>query len=198
MFKTYYKYGVMNSSKTASLLMAAHNYQDKHQPTFFITPQQDTRADHLIKARIGLSQKPDLVLTDFNHDLKVLLNSAVAIGAIVFVDECQFVPYDLVKQMVNYCHECEYNNNLSSDACLMAYGLLKDFNNHLFDGSRAWLEEADSIHEIKTVCHYCNHKATVNYLKGSNPNSNIHIGDQEYLPVCSRCYYALQRGDRPE
>lgn len=198
MFKTYLKYGPMNSSKTANLLMAVHNYQTKGVKTYLITPKTDNRAGvGIIKARIGLQAKADFVIDKFNKQLKDFVTQACKQDAVLFIDECQFVDYDTVKKLISYCHELDqikFKDYPRENFNLLAYGLLTDFNNHLFSGTRAWLEEADSLHEIKTVCKYCNRKATCNYLDptvAKQANSNIVVGDKAYQSVCSYHYYQL-------
>ena len=54
------------------------------------------------------------------------------------------------------------------------------------------LELADAIDELKTVCQYCNKKATLNMrLRNGIPinvGESIQIGDEAYVPVCRKCY----------
>lgn len=185
----------MNSSKTANLLMAVHNYQTKSVKTYLITPKTDSRAGvGTIKARIGLQAKADFIIDHFTPELATFIKQAFEQDAVLFMDECQFVNYDDVKDLIDYCHELDQQPGQRENFNLLAYGLLTDFNNNLFDGTRAWLEEADSIHEIKTVCKYCNRKATCNYLDqqiAQQANSNIVVGDDAYQSVCSYHYYQL-------
>lgn len=193
MFKVYYKYGAMNSSKTASLLMAAHNYKTKNVSTYLVTPALDTRAGvGVIKARIGLETKADLVLSEFNQQVKDFLKTAYDNDGVIFIDEAQFVKSDVIHKMVDYCHELDFNNlGQKENFNILAYGLLTDFTGHLFDGSKAWLEEATSIAEIKTICYFCNRKATRNLLMQdtSKEKSNIVIGDKAYKSVCAYHYW---------
>lgn len=202
MFKTYFKYGVMNCGKSIELLSNAHNYKTKGVKTYLLTPKQDTRSgEGVIKARIGLSAKADFIITDGNEeDLFYFIQKAYKEDAVLFIDECQFLSYDLVKDIIEWCHQldCNFTNNSHENFNLLAYGLLTDFNNQLFDGTRAWLEEADSIHEIKTVCHFCNKKATCNYLDkkvADKAKGNLVIGDKAYISVCSHHYYQLMKGE---
>lgn len=205
MFKTYFKYGVMDSGKSMELLSNAHNYKTKGAKTYFLSPKQDDRAGQgIIKARIGLKAKADFIIDKWNDALRNFIKQAYREDAVLFIDECQFVDYQTVDNLVSYCHYLDLYG-LETDELvsvhlpkenfnLLAYGLLTDFNNKMFDGTRAWLEWADSIHEIKTVCHFCNHKATCNYLKPAvalKTDSNVVIGDSEFIPVCSRHYYKL-------
>ena len=78
------------------------------------------------------------------------------------------------------------------DIPVIAFGLKTDFRNELFEGSKTLLELADAIDELKTVCQYCNKKATLNLRMQNgiptNIGETIQIGDEEYVPVCRKCY----------
>lgn len=202
MFKVYYKYGPMNSSKTANLLMAAHNYQTKGVKTYIMTPRLDNRAgEGIVKARIGLTAKADFIIDKLDNQDKVdklanFIKQAYEHDGVLFLDECQFVDFKTVHTICDLCRMFDYMAPVQSENfCLLAYGLLTDYNSRLFDGSKAWVEEADSMHEVKTVCHYCNRKATRNLLRqdlakqADTKHSNIVIGDEEYQSVCSYHYY---------
>ena len=45
---------------------------------------------------------------------------------------------------------------------VIVYGLKNDSQNNLFEGSLNLLIYADKIEEVKTVCWFCNKKATMN------------------------------------
>ena len=61
-----YKYGTMKSSKTAELLMNAHNYEDKGVSVFLMTPKTDTRSGvNTIASRVGISSLVLIILSPF-------------------------------------------------------------------------------------------------------------------------------------
>jgi thymidine kinase len=63
MTKLYFKYGTMNSSKTANLLMLAHNYKSKGKKVFLIKPAIDNRfGNNTINSRAVKNMKADLLL----------------------------------------------------------------------------------------------------------------------------------------
>ena len=191
--KIYLKYGTMNSSKSAELLMNAHNYKTKGVPVFLLTPSTDTRSGvSTISSRVGIKAKADFVVSEFNDELKKFIRHAFTEDGVLMLDECQFLDYNTVNQICDYCHYLDHLDKFHPNFALLVYGLLTDFRGKLFDGSRAWVENADSMHEIKTVCHYCSRKATKNYLNAPhNDEGNIIIGDHEFIPVCSYHYYEL-------
>lgn len=102
----------------------------------------------------------------------------------VLVDEAQF----LSKKDIHNLSDIPDSLGIP----VIAFGLKTDFRNELFEGSRVLLELADAIDELKTVCQYCNKKATLNMrLRNGIPinvGESIQIGDEEYVPVCRKCY----------
>ena len=65
MAKLYFKYGAMGSSKSAQALITKFNYEELGMTVWLIKPSVDTRdgAD-IIKSRIGLAKKADIILPD--------------------------------------------------------------------------------------------------------------------------------------
>lgn len=196
MFKTYFKYGTMNCGKTMELLSNAHNYNSKGVRAFILSPRVDTRNGvGNVVARAGLSAKADFIVEDKpTVELSKIIKKAYYNNGVLMVDEAQFLTPDVVHSIVSQCKNLDYENQSSNDNfALLAYGLLTDFKDRLFPGSKAWVEEADSLHEVKTVCHYCNRKATRNLLTKHTTDSEVQIGDSEYQSVCSYHYWKLTK-----
>ena len=78
----------------------------------------------------------------------------------------------------------------------MCYGLRTDFTTNLFEGSKRLMELADSIEEVKTLCH-CGRKAIINARFNSDggiitDGEQIVIGGNEmYTSLCRKCYFEL-------
>lgn len=192
--KIVFNYGTMNASKSASLLMTHFKYSQLGFNTVLIKPSQDTRSgSDIISSRIGLQERADLVVTPeaTNYVLREALLTLVEKEhkpgqTVILVDESQFLTTSAVHEIVSVARQHK--------ASVFSYGLLKDFQNHLFPGSEAWLEESDSFTEIKTTCNVpgCGHKATHNLrLLDGKPvyeGDLIQIGDSEYLSVCAKHY----------
>lgn len=189
MSKIIFNYGTMNASKSAQLLMTAHNYQEKGETPILIKPGIDDRGEDplVIYSRVGISEYADIIEQDEIINLDIL-NEAWEYSerpSAILVDEAQFISKDGILSITRFARD----NNLS----VFAYGLLKDFKNELFDGSKIWLQEADNLNEIKTTCRYCNRKATVNarILNGKIVKDGpiVLIGAEEsYVSVCRNCY----------
>ncbi len=179
----------MNSGKTTKLLQNRFAYQKAGVDTYLLTPKVDTRNGvGVVEARIGLKAHADLVVNDNPEDthLKYLIHRAYKTNGAIFIDEAQFIRPLVVNSIVDQCEELAYPNP-NSNLTLYVYGLLTDYTDHLFSGTKAWLEKADSIRKEDTKCHFCNQKATRNLLtKNSEKNSShVVIGDSAYYPVCS-------------
>lgn len=103
----------------------------------------------------------------------------------VLVDEGQFLKRHHILQLTEIVDELEIP--------VIVYGLKNDFSNRLFEGSEALLLYADKLEEIKTVCWFCDRKATmVLRVKDGEPvyeGEQIQIGGNDsYIPVCRKCY----------
>ncbi len=183
MSKTFFYYGTMNSSKTAQMLMTAYNYQKKGTKYFIIKPSTDNRSgEDIVSSRIGLSAKADYVVgSNVGRDLlavRIMVENTHS--EVILIDECQFLDKYLIKYLCEYATE----NNI----VLMAYGLLRNFQGKLFEGSQAWVENVDAMREIKTVCEKCNRKATFNvrFVDGKPvfDGKEVVIGDEDYHVFC--------------
>ena len=151
MAKLYFKYGAMGSSKSAQALITKFNYEELGMTVWLIKPSVDTRdgAD-IIKSRIGLAKKADIILPEDNIIEKFDQHPGMDV---IIADECQFFTPEQIDQLRTLVDE--------RDMPVICFGLRTDFLTHLFPGGRRLFEVADSLTEIKTVC-ACGHKATVN------------------------------------
>lgn len=182
MAKIYFRYGAMNSSKTANALMVAYNYQERGQKALLVKPDIDTRDGEapMITSRIGISM-PAVLLKEFNQmDMEKLK----AYHCII-IDEAQFLTASQVNHLVKIADEL--------DIPVICYGLRLDFRGELFEGSRQLLTVADTIEEIKTVC-WCGKKATYNARISSTgevlkEGPQVLIGGNEkYIALCRKHY----------
>ena len=101
----------------------------------------------------------------------------------VLVDEAQFLTRQHVRQLSDVVDDL--------DIPVLAYGLRTDFKGNMFEGSQNLLAWADSLTEIKTICH-CGRKATMVLRLGEDgkpvrDGAQVKIGGNEtYQSVCSR------------
>jgi len=102
----------------------------------------------------------------------------------ILIDECQFLSPDQVKQLTDIVDRLNIN--------ILCYGLRSDYMGEPFPGSCYLMALADSIEEIKTICH-CGKKAIMNMRvedgKKIAKGEQIVIGGNEsYVPVCRKHY----------
>jgi thymidine kinase len=147
MAKLFFYYSAMNAGKTTTLLQSAYNYHERGMRTLLLLPAIDTRyGEGVVASRIGL--KAHGRCFDPTADLFALVESdAAQSGPIdcVLVDEAQFLRKAQVWQLGDVADRLGIP--------VLAYGLRTDFRGELFEGSQYLLAWADTIQEIKTICH---------------------------------------------
>lgn len=193
MAQLYFYYGAMQSSKSANLLMVAHNYRSQDKKVILVTPSIDDRSGvGVISSRTGMEEKAiplgpeESVYSALKSELIDSNGNRKNIHCIL-VDEAQFLTAEQIKSLSIIVD--------SFNIPVMCYGLKNDFQNNLFEGSETLLLYADKIIEIKTICakEECGKKAIMNLrLSDGKPvyeGIQIQIGDEEYLPVCRKHYF---------
>lgn len=182
MAKLYFYYSTMNAGKSTALLQCSYNYQERGMKTLILLPEIDTRDQAgKVTSRIGLAADA-VTFNTADNLLSVVRDFHQALPLhCVLVDEAQFLTAHQVRQLSDVC------DNLGIP--VMAYGLRTDFQGNLFTGSEVLLAWADTLSEIKTICH-CGRKATMVLRMDDSgrpikDGRQIQIGGNErYVPVC--------------
>lgn len=203
--KLEYIFGTMNSSKTANLIMTAHNYESQGRRILCLKSALDTRWNNDGKGKEGLIEsraiptphKCELVASNENlynlikqYNNEIISRYSGELSA-VLVDEAQFLTKEQVKQLSMVVEK------LGID--VLCYGLKNTYmDGEIFEGTAALMFYAHTIREIKTICKYCNDKATMNLriVNGKavySGESSVAIGDVEagsdtYAQVCYHHY----------
>jgi thymidine kinase len=193
--KLYFRYGAMNSGKTANLLMVAHNYINQGKNVIIIKPDKDTRWDMKVevKSRAIVTSLPASLISD-SEDLYAFVEARKSEKpvAAILVEEAQFLTRDQVRQLAFVVDRLNIP--------VLCYGLRCSYiDGELFEGSAALMYWADTIEEVKNVCQYCSSKATKNLLRINGvprySGNNVVMGDVDmegssiyYTPVCRRHY----------
>ena len=154
MAKLYFYYASMNAGKSTNLLQANFNYHERGMQTMLWTAALDDRGgDKAIESRIGLHAEANRF--DASTDLWERVTAAHRVEplACLLVDEAQFLSPAQVWQCARLADE--------AGIPVLCYGLRTDFQGELFPGSAVLLGIADSLVELKAVCH-CGRKATMN------------------------------------
>jgi len=179
----------MSSGKSTNLLMVAHNYEEQGKDVLIYTSAVDTRSkENSVESRIGIN-KPAKVI---HENTNVLLSAVDYINQnkgkdvyCILIDEAQFLSKEHIIQLAQIVDELHIP--------VIAYGLKNDFSNNLFEGSESLLIYADKIEELKTICTFCDKRATMNLRTDEEGNplyegEQIQVGDELYIPVCRRHY----------
>lgn len=193
--KLYYIYGTMNSSKSASLLMKAHSFEENKIPFICMKPSIDNRDGvDVISSRIGLKrdcisiyQEDNVfnIIQEIVNEFETLLKP---IPRWILVDESQFLTEQQVEQFSDIVDLLGIN--------VMCYGIRTDFRTRLFSGSKRLFELADDIEEIKISCG-CGGKAIINARVNDDGDivtdgEQVMIGGNErYVTMCRKCYREL-------
>jgi len=186
MAKLYFYYASMNAGKSTNLLQADFNYRERGMETMRWTAALDTRGEQPIASRIGLAADAHLFAPSTDLWSAVTTSHAKSPLACVLVDEAQFLSPDQAWQCARLADE--------ANIPVLCYGLRTDFQGHLFEGSAALLGIADTLVELKAVCH-CGRKATMNLRldeQGNPVRSGMQTqigGNERYVALC-RSHFA--------
>lgn len=193
MAQLFFRYGAMSSGKTIEILKVAHNYEAQGRKIVLMTSDLDNRSGvGTVTSRIGLHRRAIPIESKMNlfNYVEAANQKDIAAGngkiACVLIDEAQFLKRHHVLECAKIVDELKIP--------VMTFGLKNDFQNRLFEGSENLLIFADKIEEMKTICHYCGYKATMNLrINDGNPvyeGEQVQIGgDESYYPVCRFHYF---------
>ena len=183
MAKLYFYYASMNAGKSTNLLQANFNYGERGMETMLWTAALDDRTEQPIASRIGLGAEASRFGPGTNLWDAVMARHREAPLACVLIDEAQFLTATQVWQCARLADE--------ANIPVQCYGLRTDFRGDLFPGSAVLLGIADTLVELKAVCH-CGRKATMN-LRMDETGEPVATGSQtqiggnkQYVALCRR------------
>ena len=102
MAKLYFRYGAMNSAKTANLLMVAHNYKNQGKNVVIIKPDKDTRWDMTVEVKSRAIEDPQAAISiSSTQNLHELIDAILVTQdiAAILVEEAQFLSKDQVREL---------------------------------------------------------------------------------------------------
>lgn len=190
MAKLHFYYSAMNAGKTTLLLQSNYNYQERGMKTLLFTPKLDHRFGvGKIVSRIGLEAEA-LCFDEKTHlfDEVQTIASQEKISC-VFLDEAQFLTKAQVLELTDIVDRLNIP--------VLTYGLRTDFQGIPFEGSQYLLAWAETLSEIKTICH-CGKKAIMTLRinaqgEAVTEGEQIGIGGNErYVSVCRQHFKAKQ------
>jgi len=184
MAKLYFYYSSMNAGKSTSLLQSSYNYKERGMNTLVMAPVFDDRFGvGKVTSRIGIESEATTFRKD--TDLFDVINAHSANEPLhcVLIDEAQFLTRDQVFQLTEVTDQLHIP--------VLAYGLRTDFQGEPFDGSKYLLAWADTLKELKAICH-CGTKATMVVRLDPEGNavtegSQVEIGGNDrYISMCRK------------
>jgi thymidine kinase len=192
MAKLYFYYASMNAGKSTNLLQADFNYRERGMATMLWTAALDDRGgEKAIESRIGLHAEAHRFTVTTDLWERVQAAHRVTPLACVLVDEAQFLSEGQVWQLARLADE--------GGIPVLCYGLRTDFQGQLFPGAATLLGIADSLVELKGVCH-CGRKATMNLrvdAEGAAVREGAQTeigGNDRYVALCRKHFSeALRR-----
>jgi len=197
MAKLHFHYGVMNSGKSAQLLMTANTYKISNIPVEIIKPVGDTRSV-TVKSRAMKDEAVATTLPSFENyqpagDTRILM-----------IDEIQFFKpsdIDILVRLAETRTEALKMKNPDWEFIIMCYGLMVDSNEKLFPTSARLVEVGAKLHRVRSPCQIegCAKLATHNLRFDAAGNvvrdgAQVCVGDSNYKSVCRRHFYQLYHG----
>ncbi|MFC0205881.1 thymidine kinase [Novosphingobium soli] len=188
MAKLYFYYASMNAGKSTTLLQADFNYRERGMRTMLWTAAIDDRtavlgSEHAIESRIGLHAAAHRFGAETDLLDQVRAAHAVEPISCVLVDEAQFLTPDQAWECADIADK--------AGIPVLCYGLRTDFRGELFPGAAVLLGIADTLVELKAVCH-CGRKASMNLRvddtgRAVSEGAQTEIGGNDrYVALCRR------------
>ena len=187
MAKLYFYYASMNAGKSTTLLQANFNYHERGMTTMLWTAELDDRGGNAdnsraIESRIGLHADAHRFTSETDLWERIVAAHLAQPLACVLVDEAQFLTEAQVWQLAKIAD--------TAGIPALCYGLRTDFQGELFPGAKVLLGIADSLIELKAVCH-CGRKSSMN-LRVDESGAAVKQGAQTEIGGNDR-YVALCR-----
>ncbi|MFZ9709394.1 MAG: thymidine kinase [Steroidobacteraceae bacterium] len=189
MAKLYFYYSTMNAGKSTALLQAAHNYGERGMRTLVYTAKLDDRAGGRVASRIGISSEARHFQSGQDLFAEIGAEHRREPLACVLIDEAQFLTATHVRELARVVDEL--------NVPVLCYGLRTDFLGRLFEGSAQLLAWADTLEELKTVCH-CGRKANMVVRvqadgRVETAGAQVEIGgNNRYVSLCRKHFFEEQ------
>ncbi len=184
MAKFYFYYSSMNAGKSTSLLQSSYNYKERGMNTLVMAPKLDDRFGvGKVTSRIGIESEATTFRNDTNLFDVIAASNAEEPLHCVLIDEAQFLTRDQVFQLTDVTD--------TLNIPVLAYGLRTDFQGEPFEGSKYLLAWADTLKELKAICH-CGTKAIMVVRLDAEGNavtegSQVEIGGNDrYISMCRK------------
>lgn len=181
-------FAVMGSQKTAQMMMQIHHLRAQGHHVLVAKPARDTRDGAYLASRAPIAPIPCVTFGATTTPIETALRLAYYASEVdakhLFIDEVNFMTVDEVNYAAMFADKYEMDLHFA--------GLLTDFREEMFPGSKRALELCDTFHTIKTPCQ-CGRDATRNMRlldgRATFTGEQIQVGgDESYRSVCRKCY----------
>lgn len=189
MANLHFHYGAMGSSKSAKLIVDAFNFNKNNIKVETIKPAFDTRfSNGRIDSRLGIST-PALALSSLeNYNIRPDTQ-------VVLVDEVQFFKPSDIDILV------EIADSKNHPTLVMCYGLMVDYNEHLFPAAQRLVEVGAKLHVLESNCQIkgCMNLANHHLLFDKDGNvvrggTGVQLGDTQFKSVCRKHFNEFYHG----
>lgn len=184
MAKLIFRYGSMNASKSANLIMEYYGHKANGKSVLAFKPTLDTRDFGYVVSRAIETKIPASLITP---DIEGIMYSMTKtfMPRIVFVDEVQFLTTKQIDELAKIVDKL--------GVTVQAYGLMTTFKGELFEGSKRLVELADVVERIRSECTQCSNEGLINarFVDGEMQadGETVVVGkEQEYKVLCRKCY----------
>lgn len=167
------KIGPMRGGKSSYLLQMYEVYH-RSKRAVVVTQRDDRVGKPCINCHNGVNLEATFVISD-GYDL--LKKEDVMDYDVFFIDEIQFI-----KDIGPVMSSLRDMNKLVFFA-----GLDTDAGGKMWPNTVDALSVADSYEKIMGVCDVCYEDAGFTRMKSGTFDGEIHIGDSEYVVLCSKC-----------
>ena len=183
MAKLYFSYAAMNAGKSTILLQASYNYRERGMRTLLFTSALYAEmGGGQISSRIGVQAEAELFKAGDDLHAWIAREHQAAKVDCVFVDEAQFLTRAQAWQLARVADRLNIP--------VLCYGLRTDFRGELFEGAAELLAIADSLREVRTICH-CGAKATMVLRRDASggaatSGAQVEIEKDAYVSLCRK------------
>lgn len=184
MAKLIFRYGSMNASKSAQLIMDWYGHKNNGKSVLVFKPTLDDRDFGYVISRAIDTKIPSTLIAPEAEGVMYGMTK-LFMPRIVFVDEVQFLSPRHIEELARIVDEL--------GVTVQAYGLMTSFKSELFDGSKRLVELADVVERIRSECTQCSNEGIMNsrYINGQfQAEGDVVVtgGEQLYKVLCRKCY----------
>ncbi|WP_256719482.1 thymidine kinase [Paenibacillus odorifer] len=185
-----FRYGSMNASKSANLIMDWHNLKTNGKHVLAFKPTLDIRDYGYITSRAIETKIPaGLVTPDIDGIMYCMTKTFMP--RTVLVDEVQFLTAKQIDELASIVDKL--------GVTVQAYGLMTNFKGELFEGSKRLVELADVVERIRSECTECSNEGLINarFVDGVLQTDGLEVvvgAEQLYKVLCRSCYSKMMKG----